>query len=216
MIPVVIKMNYDLLMQKEINSLTTVPTLLLHTCCAPCSSTCLKRLGDHFKITIFYYNPNITDKEEYQKRVEEVKKFLREFKVKYEIKLIEGSYEPNHFLEMAKGLEEEKERGKRCFQCYELRLMKTLEVAEKNHFDYFTTTLTLSPFKNVNWLNEIGEKIARNSSVKFLNSDFKKRNGYQESIEYSKKYHLYRQNYCGCIYSKKEMENKKKHDIIYL
>lgn len=202
-------MNYDLLMQKEMNSLTKVPKLLLHTCCAPCSSTCLKRLGDYFKITIFYYNPNITEKEEYQKRIEEVKRFIKEFKVKYEIEIIEGKYEPSVFLEMSKGLEEEKERGKRCFKCYELRLKETLRVAQEKKFDYFTTTLTLSPFKNVDWLNEIGEEISKDSTVKFLNSDFKKQNGYKESIEYSKQYHLYRQNYCGCIYSKKEMENKK-------
>lgn len=202
-------MNYDLLMQEEIESLTYTPTILLHTCCAPCSSVCLKRLGEYFKITIFFYNPNITDQEEYLKRLEEIKRFIKEFKVKYEIRIIEGKYDPDIFLEMAKGMEDLPERGNRCFLCYRLRLEETLKVALENGFDYFATTLTLSPFKNANWLNQIGEEISQNKKTKYLFSDFKKHNGYKESIELSKKYHLYRQNYCGCIYSK----NSKK--VIY-
>lgn len=202
-------MNYDLLMQEEIESLTYTPTILLHTCCAPCSSVCLKRLGEYFKITIFFYNPNITDQEEYLKRLEEIKRFIKEFKVKYEIRIIEGKYDPDIFLEMAKGMEDFPERGNRCFLCYRLRLEETLKVALENGFDYFATTLTLSPFKNANWLNQIGEEISQNKKTKYLFSDFKKHNGYKESIELSKKYHLYRQNYCGCIYSK----NSKK--VIY-
>ena len=197
-------MNYDLLMQEEINKLDYTPTLLLHTCCAPCSSACLKRLGDYFFITILYYNPNITSKSEYEKRLLEVKKFIKEFKVKHEIKIIDSKYDPETFLEITKGMEDVPERGERCYKCYELRLLETLKVAEENNFDYFTTTLTLSPYKNVDWLNEIGMRISENSKVKFLNSDFKKKNGYKESIEFSKKYKLYRQDYCGCIYSKKE------------
>ena len=189
-------MNYDLLMQEEIDKLDYTPTLLLHACCAPCSSACLKRLGDYFFITILYYNPNITSKSEYEKRLLEVKKFIKEFKVKHE--------NPETFLEITKGMEDVPERGERCYKCYELRLLETLKVAEENNFDYFTTTLTLSPYKNVDWLNEIGMRISQNSKVKFLNSDFKKKNGYKESIELSKKYKLYRQDYCGCIYSKKE------------
>ncbi len=203
-------MNYDLLMQKEIDKLDDVSEILLHTCCAPCSSTCLKRLGDNFKITIFYYNPNITDEKEYQKRLEEIKRFTCEFKVKYPISIIEGKYEPKKFIEISKGLENEPERGRRCYKCYKLRLKETLKVAEENNFPYFTTTLTLSPFKNVDWLNEIGENISKNSNVKFLNSDFKKHNGYKESIDYSKKYNLYRQDYCGCIYSKLEKDKHQK------
>lgn len=202
-------MNYDLLMQEEIESLTYTPTILLHACCAPCSSACLKRLGEYFKITIFFYNPNITDQEEYLKRLEEIKRFIKEFKVKYEIRIIEGKYDPDIFLEMAKGMEDLPERGNRCFLCYRLRLEETLKVALENGFDYFATTLTLSPFKNANWLNQIGEEISQNKKTKYLFSDFKKHNGYKESIELSKKYHLYRQNYCGCIYSK----NSKK--VIY-
>lgn len=196
-------MNYDLLMQRQIDSLEGVPTLLLHACCAPCSSVCLKRLGDYFKITIFFYNPNITDEDEYVKRLDEMKRFIKEFKVKYEIKLIEGKYDPNTFFQMARGMEDVEERGSRCFLCYKLRLGETLKVAEENNFDYFSTTLTVSPFKNAIWLNQIGEELASNSDVKFLYSDFKKHNGYKESIELSKEYNLYRQNYCGCIYSKK-------------
>ncbi len=195
-------MNYNLLMEEEINKLKYTPRLLLHTCCAPCSSSCLKRLGDYFDITILYYNPNITEKSEYEKRLAEVKRFIKQINLKNEVKIIDAKYDPETFLEMSKGLEKEPERGSRCYKCYKLRLVETLKVAEDNNFDYFTTTLTLSPYKNVDWLNEIGNDLAKNSKVKFLNSDFKKKNGYKESIELSKKYNLYRQDYCGCIYSK--------------
>ena len=200
------KINYDRLMQEEIEKLDYVPKLLLHACCAPCSSACLKKLGDYFKITILYYNPNITLKDEYQKRLDEVKKFIKEFKVKYPIEILDSKYDPETFLKMTKGMEDIPERGERCYKCYELRLKESLKVAEENNFDYFTTTLTLSPYKNVDWLNEIGERISKDSKVKFLNSDFKKRNGYKESIELSKEYNLYRQDYCGCSYSKKNKE----------
>ncbi len=203
-------MNYDLKMQEEINKLNFVPKILLHACCAPCSSTCLKRLGEHFKITIFYYNPNITEEKEYKKRLEEIKRFIKEFKVKYPIEILEGRYNREAFFEMSKGLEEAPERGIRCFKCYKLRLEETLKVAEDNNFDFFASTLTLSPYKNANWINEIGEEIAKESPVNYLYSDFKKQNGYKKSIEYSNKYQLYRQNYCGCIYSKKEKINDKK------
>ena len=185
-------MNYDLKMQEEINKLNFVPKILLHACCAPCSSTCLKRLGEHYKITIFYYNPNITEEKEYKKRLEEIKRFIKEFKVKYPIEILEGRYNREAFFEMSKGLEE------------------TLKVAEDNNFDFFASTLTLSPYKNANWINEIGEEIAKESPVNYLYSDFKKQNGYKKSIEYSNKYQLYRQDYCGCIYSKKEKINDKK------
>ena len=200
------KINYDKRMQEEIEKLDYVPKLLLHACCAPCSSACLKKLGDYFKITILYYNPNITLKDEYQKRLDEVKKFIKEFKVKYPIEILDSKYDPETFLKMTKGMEDIPERGERCYKCYELRLKESLKVAEENNFDYFTTTLTLSPYKNVDWLNEIGERISKDSKVKFLNSDFKKRNGYKESIELSKEYNLYRQDYCGCSYSKKNKE----------
>lgn len=195
-------MNYDLEMQKQLKNIPLGTKLLLHACCAPCSSACLERLGDIFEITIFYYNPNITDKDEYIKRVNEIKKFIKSFKTKYKISLLEGEYEPNKFFEIAKDLENEPERGKRCFACYKLRLEKTAKKAEELHFPYFATTLTLSPFKNATWLNEIGNNLEYNST--YLYSDFKKHNGYKRSIELSKEYDLYRQNYCGCIYSKKD------------
>ena len=203
-------MNYDLLMEEQIKNMNEGSTLLMHACCAPCSSACLERLGNYFDISILYYNPNITDKDEYLKRVEEIKKFISGFKTKYPIKLIEGRYDPKEFFEIAKGLEDEPERGKRCFKCYKLRLNETAKVAEENNFDYFCTTLTLSPYKNATWLNEIGEDLNNNYNSTYLYSDFKKKNGYKRSIELSKEFDLYRQDYCGCVYSlRDEIERKK-------
>jgi len=196
-------MNYDLEMEKQINNIKEGDTLLLHACCAPCSSACLERLGDYFNISIFYYNPNITEEDEYKKRINEIKRFISEFKTKYPIKLIEGRYDPNEFFEMAKGLESEPERGSRCFKCYKLRLEESAKVASELGFDYFCTTLTLSPHKNSNWINEIGEELDKEYTSTYLYSDFKKKNGYKRSIELSKEYDLYRQDYCGCIYSKR-------------
>lgn len=197
-------MNYDIEMEKQISELQKGSRLLLHACCAPCSSAVLERLGNFFKITIFYYNPNIDQKEEYQKRVEELKRLISSFPVKYPIELIEGKYEPERFLEIAKGLEEEPERGKRCYRCYQLRLEETAKLADQLGFENFCTTLTLSPYKNSQWLNEIGENLSTQYQSNYLYSDFKKRNGYHRSIELSREYQLYRQDYCGCIYSKIE------------
>lgn len=197
-------MNYDLEMEKQINNIEKGTKLLLHACCAPCSSAVLERLGDIFEITIFYYNPNITEEEEYLKRIEEVKRLIDNVNSTYPINLIEGKYEPNKFFEMAKGLESEPERGKRCYKCYSLRLEETAKIAEENSFNYFCTTLTLSPHKNVFWINEIGEELNNKYNCHYLYSDFKKKNGYKRSIELSKKYGLYRQDYCGCIYSKRD------------
>lgn len=203
-------MNYDLLMEEQIKNMNEGSTLLMHACCAPCSSACLERLGNYFDISILYYNPNITDKDEYLKRVEEIKKFISGFKTKYPIKLIEGRYDPKEFFEIAKGLEDEPERGKRCFKCYKLRLEETAKVASEKEFDYFCTTLTLSPYKNATWLNEIGEELNNNYNSTYLYSDFKKKNGYKRSIELSKEFDLYRQDYCGCVYSlRDELERKK-------
>ena len=196
-------MNYDLEMEKQISNIKEGDTLLLHACCAPCSSACLERLGDYFNISIFYYNPNITEEAEYIKRINEIKKFISEFETKYPIKLIEGRYDPNEFFEMASGLENEPERGARCYKCYKLRLRESAKVASDLGFDYFCTTLTLSPHKNSNWINEIGEELDKEFNSTYLYSDFKKKNGYKRSIELSKEYDLYRQDYCGCIYSKK-------------
>lgn len=196
-------MNYDLEMEKQISNIPEGTELLLHACCAPCSSAVLERIANHFKISIFYYNPNITDEDEYNKRITEIKKLISIVHSKYEISLIEGKYEPEKFFEMAKGLEKEPERGKRCYKCYELRLSETARIAEKLGFKYFCTTLTLSPHKNANWLNEIGEELNNKYQTTYLYSDFKKKEGYKRSIILSKEYGLYRQDYCGCIFSKK-------------
>ena len=194
-------MNYDLEMEKQMSSIEEGTPLLLHACCAPCSSAVLERIGNYFKVTIFYYNPNITNEDEYRKRIDEIKRFISSFKTKYPISLEEGNYDPNEFFDIAKGLEKEPERGKRCYKCYLLRLNETARIADKLGFDYFCTTLTLSPHKNSNWINEIGEELNKKYNSTYLYSDFKKKNGYKRSIELSSEYNLYRQNYCGCVYS---------------
>ena len=199
-------MNYDLEMEKQMNTIEEGSSLLLHACCAPCSTACLERLANFFKVTIFYYNPNITDESEYRKRIEEIKKLLTLINPKYKVELIEGDYDPNKFFDMAKGLENEPERGKRCYKCYEMRLVETAKIASKLGFNNFCTTLTLSPHKNANWINEIGEKLNKEYDSNYLYSDFKKKEGYKRSIELSKEYNLYRQDYCGCIYSKKDKQ----------
>lgn len=206
-------MNYDKLMEEQMSSTKEGSTLLLHACCAPCSSACLERLSNFFKITIIYYNPNITEEKEYLKRLEELKKFIQKIKVKYPINIIDTRYDPKEFFEISKGLEKEKERGKRCYKCYELRLKETAKVAKENNFDFFATTLTLSPYKKTDWLNEIGENLSNKYQTSYLYSDFKKKNGYKRSIELSKEYNLYRQDYCGCIYSKLEREEEKNKQI---
>ncbi len=205
-------MNYNLLMEEQISKMNESSTLLMHACCAPCSSACLERLGNFFDITILYYNPNITDKNEYLKRIEEIKKFISSFKTKYPIKLIEGRYCPEEFFEIARGLENEPERGKRCFKCYKLRLEETAKVASNLNFDYFCTTLTLSSYKNAVWLNEIGEELNKSYNSTYLYSDFKKKNGYKRSIDLSLEYDLYRQDYCGCVYSLRDELKRKKTD----
>ena len=210
--------NYQKELDKLLENLKTneVPTLFLHSCCAPCSSYVLEYLRQYFKITVFYYNPNISKEAEYQKRVDEQKRLIgtyneqafkqgREQERKwYPIKIIEGDYEPEAFYEISKGLEQCPEGGERCFACYELRLRKTAELAAEGKFDYFTTTLTISPLKNANKLNEIGERLEKEYGIKWLTSDFKKRDGYKRSIELSKEYGLYRQDYCGCVYSQRK------------
>lgn len=206
-------MNYDKLMEEQMSSTKEGSTLLLHACCAPCSSACLERLSNFFKITIIYYNPNITEEKEYLKRLEELKNFIQKIKVKYPINIIDTRYNPKEFFEISKGLEKEKERGKRCYKCYELRLEETVKVAKENNFDFFATTLTLSPYKKTDWINEIGENLSNKYQTSYLYSDFKKKNGYKRSIELSKEYNLYRQDYCGCIYSKLEREEEKNKQI---
>lgn len=212
------KVNYDLKFKsiiKDVEKLDYLPTLLLHSCCAPCSSYVLSVLLNHFDITILYYNPNITDEQEYLKRLNEQKRFIEminngetEFTPKFPIKLIEIGFGKTEWEDKIRGLENEKEGGARCYPCYALRLEKTVELANQKHFDYFGTTLSVSPYKNSTWLNEIGEILESKYNIKYLYSDFKKNSGYQKSIEYSRRYGLYRQNYCGCIYSiKKEQTN---------
>ncbi|MCH5266739.1 MAG: epoxyqueuosine reductase QueH [Lachnospiraceae bacterium] len=187
---------------EELVSQGQTPTLLMHSCCAPCSSYCLSYLAKYFRITIWYYNPNISPENEYRKRVEEQKRLIRELPVPNPVSFEEGAYEPELFFEMAKGLESLPEGGERCFRCYEMRQREAAIVARDGGFDYFTTTLSVSPHKNAGKLNEIGLSLQEEYGVKYLVSDFKKKGGYLKSIELSKEYDLYRQNYCGCVYSK--------------
>lgn len=206
--------NYQKEMEKIIDGLSgEKKSLLLHSCCAPCSSAVLEKLQEIFEITVFFYNPNISESEEYRKRVEEQKRLILAFNQKnpaYPIKILEGNYEPQEFYDIAKGLETCPEGGERCFRCYALRLEKTAEVAKEGKYDYFTTTLTISPLKNAAKLNEIGEEMAGKYGTAFLPSDFKKKEGYKRSIELSKEYDLYRQNFCGCAFSKAESLKREK------
>ena len=178
--------------------------IILHACCAPCSSHCLEYLSKYFRITVFYYNPNISPKEEYTLRIEEIKRFVQEFKSENEITLIEGKYEPERFFQVVKGLEQEPEGGKRCEQCFKLRLSEAAKLAKELNADYYTTTLSISPLKNAELLNKIGKEEGDAIGVTHLPSDFKKKGGYARSIELSKEYNLYRQNFCGCVYSLQE------------
>jgi len=195
------KVNYDKKMIEQISQAKEGATLLLHSCCAPCSSACLERLKDKFKITVLYYNPNIDEEEEYEKRKAEQIRFLQETGW---ADFLDCDHEAEAFANMAKGLEDEPERGRRCYACYALRLEKTAKTAKEKGFDYFATTLTLSPLKNTDWLNEIGEKEGGRYEVNYLFSDFKKQGGYYRSTALSKEYDLYRQDFCGCKYSKRK------------
>ena len=204
-------LNYQKLMEQTINSNLNegiVPTLLLHSCCAPCSSYCLEYLSDYFKITVFYYNPNIYPEDEYYKRVSEQKHFIERLPAKNPISFIEGSYDTDRFFNITKGLEDCTEGGERCFLCYELRLRESAELAKKYQMDYFTTTLSISPLKNARKLNEIGDSLAGEYGIRYLNSDFKKRNGYKRSVELSEQYGMYRQYYCGCVFSKNQRDRE--------
>ncbi len=198
--------NYRRELERRLTQLETegrVPTLLLHCCCAPCSSYVLEYLTSHFHITVFYYNPNITVRGEYDKRVGELKRLISEQPAVYPVTFSEGRYDPERFYAAAKGYEELPEGGERCFRCYRLRLSEAADAAKAGGFDYFTTTLSISPHKNAAKLNEIGGEEAARVGVPYLFSDFKKSGGYKRSIELSQQYGLYRQNYCGCEFSKK-------------
>ena len=207
------KVNYQLELEKELKRLPDRHRrLFLHSCCAPCSSYCLEYLRQYFDITVFYYNPNITFPEEYRHRVEEQKRLIGEMNARPDscgrISFVEGAYEPARFLEAARGLEDCPEGGERCFACYALRLSEAARTAAEGGYDYFTTTLSISPLKNAGKLNAIGEAAGERYGVRYLPSDFKKKGGYQRSIELSREYGLYRQDYCGCVYSKAEREGR--------
>lgn len=181
-----------------------VPRLLLHSCCAPCSSYVLEYLSQYFEITVFYYNPNLYPDSEFAKRSAEQKRLIKEMKTLHPVSFIEGTFDKETFYQMASGMESLKEGGARCFRCYELRLKQTAEMAKAGGFDYFTTTLSISPLKNAQKLNEIGNRLAKEYGVTYLTSDFKKKNGYKRSVELSQEYGLYRQDYCGCEFSYQE------------
>ncbi len=187
-----------------------VPSLLLHSCCAPCSSYCLEYLSRYFKITVLYYNPNLFPAGEYERRVSEQKKLVSALPTKYPVTLVEMKGEPEEFYSAVKGLEHIREGGERCFACFKLRLERAARYAKENGFDFFTTTLTISPLKNAQKLNEIGEAAGVKFGVRHLPSDFKKKDGYKRSVELSKVYGLYRQDYCGCVFSKREREETEK------
>lgn len=194
---------------EELQKAGEVPTLFLHSCCAPCSSYVLEYLSKYFAITVFYYNPNIYPDEEYYKRVEEQKEFIKRLPTLHPIEFVEGNFDKEAFYRMAKGMEELLEGKERCFACYELRLRETAEYAKRLGMDYFTTTLSISPLKNAGKLNEIGKRLSEEYGVKYLFSDFKKRNGYKRSVELSKEYGMYRQDYCGCVFSMRERERNR-------
>ncbi len=225
------KRNYARELEQQIQKQQAegrVPRLLLHACCAPCSSYCLEYLREYFDITVFFYNPNITERGEYEKRVAEEKRLIDSYNAQLEgpanpegqgariyehphrIQILEGIYEPERFLEVAKGLEHVPEGGERCTQCFRLRLSASAAAAAEGRFDFFTTTLTISPLKDANRLNVIGEEMGQAYGIPFLPSDFKKKNGYKRSTELSAIYGLYRQDYCGCGFSKAEREAQKR------
>lgn len=195
--------------QKELDKLIStipegqVPRLLIHGCCAPCSSYCLEYLSQYFSITLYFYNPNIYPESEYSLRSDEARRFISEMDFKHPVEFIEGAFDPKEFYDAVKGYEKDPEGGERCFRCYRLRLESTAKLAKELGFDYFTTTLSISPLKRADKINEIGEEIAEIYQVKHLPSDFKKKNGYKRSTELSKEYGLYRQDYCGCVFSKR-------------
>ncbi len=200
--------NYNLILEKTLKLLLKddkVPDLLLHSCCAPCSTYVILYLSNYFNITLFFYNPNIMPDEEYNKRLEEQKKFIEYIKTKNPIRFVEGSYNYKLFLNKVKGLEMEREGSLRCFKCYKLRLEETAKYAKNNNYDYFATTLTVSPYKNAQKINEIGIILGESYKINYLVSDFKKKDGYKKSIEISKKYNLYRQSYCGCSFSNQKI-----------
>ncbi len=205
--------NYQKILDQTIQKLQAanqVPTLLLHSCCAPCSSYVIEYLSQYFHITVFYYNPNLYPDEEYTKRSNEQKRLIRQMPTKHPVSFLQGDFDKETFHKAIQGLEQIPEGGERCFACYRLRLEQTAQIAAAKGFDYFTTTLSISPLKNAQKLNEIGQELALTYHTSYLLSDFKKKNGYKRSVELSREYQMYRQDYCGCIYSKLEREAAQK------
>lgn len=206
------KINYDLKMEdiiKEIGKTESKKRLLIHSCCGPCSSAVLEYLNNFFKVDIYFYNPNITISYEYNYRIVEQKEMIE--KLEYDMGVIEGSYDPKKdFFEKIKGLENEPEGGKRCYSCYDLRIAETARKAKEEGYDFFSTVLSISPMKNVNYINELGDKYSKEYGIPFLFADFKKKNRYLRSIQISKELNMYRQDYCGCIFSKIEREKTQK------
>ena len=205
------KRNFQKELDKVLECLAYRPSVLLHSCCGPCSSYVLTYLAGYFDITVLYYNPNIYPSAEFEKRAGEQERLIEALNrdLSVNIKYLRGDYDPQEFFDMAKGLEDVAEGGERCFKCYELRMREAAVTAKNGGYDYFTTTLSISPLKNAEKINEIGEKLEREYGVRHLPSDFKKKEGYKQSIELSRKYDLYRQDYCGCVYSKNEREKEK-------
>lgn len=207
------KINYQKELDRQIEKLQregSVPRLLLHSCCAPCSSYVLEYLSKYFEITVYYYNPNIYPEAEYTKRIIEQQSLITQMHFRHPVCFLAGPYEKEKFYERVRGMEQLREGGQRCFECFALRLAETAKAAVRGGYDYFTTTLTISPHKNAQKLNEIGTEIGDRYGIRYLKSDFKKKNGYKRSIELSEEYGLYRQDYCGCEYSYAERERQKK------
>lgn len=204
------KINYQKKLDELITGISegTVPRLLLHSCCAPCSSYTLEYLSQYFDITVLYYNPNISPRSEFDKRAVEQARLIAELPAQHKVKLVVSDYDYTEFLDIARGYESCQEGGERCFRCYRMRLEKTAEKAKTEGFDYFCTTLSISPLKDSQIINKIGYETAEKYGVKWLPSDFKKKEGYKRSIELSREYNLYRQNFCGCAYSKKEAKDE--------
>lgn len=197
-------MNYQIVLENTLKNLKEKKTLLLHACCAPCSSYVIEYLSNYFDITILFYNPNINNDSEYNKRLQELERFVKEFKTNNPVKVISLGYNHDEYLQTVLGLEKEKEGGSRCLKCYRLRIEKTFEYAKQYNFDYVTTTLTISPLKNSQVINKIGSELENIYHINYLYSDFKKKEGYKRSIVLSHEYNLYRQDYCGCEFSKRD------------
>ena len=206
------KINYQSEMERELRSIHSRglrPLLALHSCCAPCSSAVLERLNEHFRIALYYYNPNISPEKEFRHRVEEQKRLVRQMPLAADLTVAEGFYEPERFYELVRGHEDDPEGGERCGICFEMRLRSTAEYARSIGADYFTTTLSISPLKDAQRLNAIGKALSEEFGVKYLYSDFKKRDGYRRSCALSEEYGLYRQDFCGCAFSRMERDRRK-------